>query len=135
MLRGDGAPNLLLLNLQLPSMQGDELVQVLRSHEGWAMVPIVMLSSSISAAEAAKSPDVSRYLDKPSHLECSYWRLAKCVVASLTQQWLEQVRSLPHLLQVEVEQKVNCAALRQSSAAHPADQPASRAPVRPSPER
>jgi chemotaxis family two-component system response regulator Rcp1 len=69
------APDLIVLDLNLPKSDGLEVLQVIRDAPGFAQVPVAVLSSSSSARERAKlaafhirefivkSPDIEEYLN------------------------------------------------------------------------
>ena len=60
-------PDLILLDLHLPDMQGDEILDRLRAEPGTAATPIVMISADATAAQIARlrTAGASDYLTKP----------------------------------------------------------------------
>jgi two-component system, chemotaxis family, response regulator Rcp1 len=64
-------PDLIILDLNLPRHDGIEILQKLRSTEGIAGVPVVVLTSSDSPRDrqAANELGATRYVRKPSNLE------------------------------------------------------------------
>lgn len=64
-------PGLVLLDLSLPGMCGHEVLSAIRSSLRWAMVPVVIFSSSDSPddIEKAYSGAANGYVTKPSGLD------------------------------------------------------------------
>jgi chemotaxis family two-component system response regulator Rcp1 len=71
-LRGDAErPDLILLDLNLPRMDGREFLSVAKSDASLRRIPVVVLSSSSSEAEVTRLYDLmaNGYLIKPADLE------------------------------------------------------------------
>ena len=64
-------PDLAVLDLNLPKIEGLEVLQVMRSNLRFAEVPVVVTTSSSSAGERARSMQlgVEQFLTKPPDLE------------------------------------------------------------------
>jgi DNA-binding response OmpR family regulator len=62
-----GPPDLVLLDLNLPGMDGIELCRQLRSREATAAVPIIMLTARVEEADRVRGLDVGAddYVTKP----------------------------------------------------------------------
>ena len=58
-------PDLMVLDLELGNMTGDDLITVLCQREEWRAIPIVMVSASQRLAETAQACGVAAYLRKP----------------------------------------------------------------------
>ena len=60
-------PDLILLDLHLPDIQGDEVLRQLRAEPGTAQLPIVMISADATAAQIERlhAAGASGYLTKP----------------------------------------------------------------------
>lgn len=64
-------PDLLLVDLNLPKMEGRELVELFREHPICSSVPVIVISSSQALKDRlwAAEAGVSHYFRKPSDLE------------------------------------------------------------------
>ncbi len=64
-------PDLIILDLNLPRHDGIEILQAVRSTEGVAGVPVVVLTSSDSPRDRRIATELgaTRYLRKPSNLD------------------------------------------------------------------
>jgi CheY-like chemotaxis protein len=58
-------PLAILLDLQLPLMDGATLRWVLLSEPRWAMIPVVVCSADLDAVESRSLPGIERWLGKP----------------------------------------------------------------------
>jgi CheY-like chemotaxis protein len=58
-------PDLILLDLNLPVMDGPTFRQQQRQDQGLALIPVVVLSSDSDVAEKASSMGAETYLQKP----------------------------------------------------------------------
>ena len=65
------APDLIILDLNLPKNDGLEILEAMRESQPYAQTPIAVLSSSSSPRERAKIEkySISRFITKPSYLE------------------------------------------------------------------
>jgi chemotaxis family two-component system response regulator Rcp1 len=65
------APDLAIIDLNLPKHGGMEIIERMRANPTYARVPVVVLSSSSSPRDRAKMEnfDVKRYIVKPADLE------------------------------------------------------------------
>ena len=97
-LRQEGAcvaaprPDFILLDLNLPRMDGREVLAHIKEDEGLKSIPVVILTTSDAEVDIVKSYrlQANAYLSKPVQL-AAFERL----VASTTDFWLTKV-SLPH---------------------------------------
>ena len=62
-------PDVVIVDLQLPTMGGSEFVQEMRADPRLAAVPIVILSAAPDLAEAAEALGARGALAKPFHLD------------------------------------------------------------------
>jgi two-component system, chemotaxis family, response regulator Rcp1 len=76
----DGAPDLAILDLNLPRYDGIELLEAMRANSAFDAVPVAVLSSSSSPRDRAKIEafGITRYITKPPDLE-EYMRIGKIV--------------------------------------------------------
>ncbi|MDB5470526.1 MAG: response regulator receiver protein [Caulobacter sp.] len=103
MLRREGehahhpAPDLILLDLNLPRMDGREVLQAIRADPGLNRIPVIVLTSSIADRDILRSYDLKAngYIVKPVDFE----RL-KEIVASIESFWFTVV-VLPSAIAVE----------------------------------
>jgi CheY-like chemotaxis protein len=89
MLRGydeGAAPHLILLDLNLPRMNGLEILSRLKSDPRWKTIPVLILSTSAARRDidAAYERNANAYLVKPMDYE-SYRHLLSC----LSQFWFD----------------------------------------------
>jgi len=63
----DKTPGLILLDLNMPRMDGLQLLSVLKKHETWRRIPVVVLTTSTEEEDRVRSFDlsVSGYMIKP----------------------------------------------------------------------
>lgn len=61
------APSLILLDLNMPKMDGREVLQILSKHSQWSKIPIVVLTTSPNEEDKilCLQKGVKRYLQKP----------------------------------------------------------------------
>ncbi len=64
-------PTLAVLDLNLPKIGGDQVLQRLRECSKWSQVPVIVISSSLSHLDRATAIDLgaSAYFSKPTDLE------------------------------------------------------------------
>jgi CheY-like chemotaxis protein len=67
-IRGRGRPNMILLDLRMPRMNGEELAATLHADPTLAAVPIVVLSGDTNAADVASAIGARALLRKPVDL-------------------------------------------------------------------
>jgi len=97
-LRREGAyaraprPGIILLDLNLPKMDGREVLVHIKEDESLKMIPIVILTTSDSEVDIATSYQLqaSCYLNKPVQLDAF-----EALVKSINDFWLTKVK-LPH---------------------------------------
>ncbi len=58
-------PALLLLDLELGDMTGEDVVAALRQRDDWSAIPVVLVSASRRLAQVAEKLGVASYLAKP----------------------------------------------------------------------
>ena len=87
MLQAGRIPDAVLLDMEMPRMDGYELISVLRSQPQFANLPIIMLTSRAGAKHRQKAFDlgVTDYLVKPYQEENLLATLRRAVVASSEQ--------------------------------------------------
>jgi len=71
---GGPRPNLIVLDVNLPKQNGDEVLRLIRLESVLACIPVVVLTSSSSPLDRATFDRLgaSLYLEKPSDLEGLY---------------------------------------------------------------
>lgn len=86
-------PDLVLLDLNLPRMDGREVLALIKSDEGLKSIPTVILTTSESEADIVKSYNLQAncYLRKPVHLE-----VFESLVKSIIDFWLSQAKLPQH---------------------------------------
>jgi chemotaxis family two-component system response regulator Rcp1 len=92
-LRSEGAPNprpaLILLDLNLPRMDGREVLALIKGDEGLKMIPTVILTTSDAEADIVKSYQLQAncYLSKPVQLDAF-----EALVRSINDFWLTKAK-------------------------------------------
>jgi chemotaxis family two-component system response regulator Rcp1 len=68
-----GLPDLILLDLNLPKLNGHQVLRIIRSDPRFRLIPVVVLTSSISRSDvlSAYGAGANSYLQKPKSLESS----------------------------------------------------------------
>jgi chemotaxis family two-component system response regulator Rcp1 len=81
-------PDLILLDLNLPRMDGREVLALIKQDDSLKTIPIIILTTSEAEADVKRSYELqaSCYLTKPSHLE-----EFELLIASLSDFWLTKV--------------------------------------------
>lgn len=79
-------PTLVILDVNLPRVDGFEVLRRIRCDERWNAVPVVVMSSSTLPAEVGRAYGLhaNAYIGKPSNLD-AYFEIARGMVAL----WLE----------------------------------------------
>jgi chemotaxis family two-component system response regulator Rcp1 len=87
-------PDFILLDLNLPRMDGRELLRYIKADKNLKSIPVVVLTSSQAATDIVKSYELqaSAYLCKPQQLE-EYEKLVK----SISDFWLVSARFPPRV--------------------------------------
>ncbi len=64
-------PDIVILDVMLPNVDGIELCRQLRQHHKWKSIPVVMFSAKSESGdiEAAMAAGATRYVTKPSTLQ------------------------------------------------------------------
>jgi DNA-binding response OmpR family regulator len=62
-------PNLVVLDLQMPEMNGFEVLQKLRQDPITAAIPVLMLSANASEAQTIANVSANAYLEKPFQMQ------------------------------------------------------------------
>jgi two-component system, chemotaxis family, response regulator Rcp1 len=90
-------PDLILLDLNLPKMDGREVLAQIKEDESLKLIPTVILTTSDAEADIVKSYQLQAncYLNKPVQLEAF-----ENLVKSINDFWLTKVK-LPQQMQVE----------------------------------
>ncbi|MFD0739701.1 response regulator [Lysobacter koreensis] len=71
----DDLPSIVLLDLNLPKVDGREVLQAIRSHEATRTLPVVVLTTSAEPfdVEASYALGVNSYIQKPVDFEQFVW--------------------------------------------------------------
>ncbi len=82
--RRDGVPDLILLDLNMPKVDGREALSAIKSHPEWRRIPVVVLTTSGTEEDIARSYDlgVNSYIRKPA----TFAELVE-IVSTLGQYW------------------------------------------------
>ncbi len=82
-------PDLILLDLNLPRMDGRELLGIIKSHEDWRGIPVIVLTTSNDDRDIRKAYNLHAncFITKPVELEAFL-----AVVRSIQEFWLTIVR-------------------------------------------
>jgi chemotaxis family two-component system response regulator Rcp1 len=93
-------PDLILLDLNLPKMDGREVLACIKEDGELKTIPTVILTSSQAEADVVKSYQLQAncYLSKPMHFEAFH-----NLVKSINDFWLTKVK-LPQPVQTETEE-------------------------------
>jgi chemotaxis family two-component system response regulator Rcp1 len=88
-------PDLVLLDLNLPKMDGREVLALIKADDGLKTIPTVILTTSEAEADIVKSYQLQAncYLTKPGQLDAF-----ESLVKSINDFWLTKVK-LPQLMQ------------------------------------
>jgi CheY-like chemotaxis protein len=62
-------PNLVVLDLQMPQMNGIEVLEHLRGNPDTAAIPVLMLSANAGEAQTMSSVAANAYLEKPFQMQ------------------------------------------------------------------
>jgi DNA-binding response OmpR family regulator len=73
----EGRPDVIVLDLMLPTMHGWDFVECYQQKTGGASLPIIVVSAAGGVSRSMEKRGVRRYLAKPFDLE----ELARCVAA------------------------------------------------------
>jgi CheY-like chemotaxis protein len=79
-LRSNARPDLVLLDLNLPGLDGREILDDIRADPRWSSIPVVVLTSSPALADVRTCAEkrANGYLTKPLHLG-GYEELARSI--------------------------------------------------------
>ncbi len=91
---GAPRPDLILLDLNMPRMDGREVLAIIKSDDGLKIIPVVVLTTSEADADILKSYELhaSCYITKPVDLE-QFIR----VVAGIEEFWFSIVKRPPSI--------------------------------------
>jgi chemotaxis family two-component system response regulator Rcp1 len=91
-------PDLILLDLNLPKMDGREVLAYIKEDEDLKTIPTVILTSSEAESDVVKSYQLQAncYLSKPMHFEAFH-----SLVKSINDFWLTKVKFPQHRKAVE----------------------------------
>jgi two-component system, chemotaxis family, response regulator Rcp1 len=86
---GAPRPDLILLDLNLPKMDGREVLALIKADESLKLIPTVILTTSEAEADIVKSYELQAncYLTKPAH-----WDAFESLVKSINDFWLTRVK-------------------------------------------
>jgi len=84
---GSTAPDLAILDLNMPKYDGMEILEAMRASQVFASVPVAVLSSSSSPRDRARMEafNIGRYITKPPDLD-EYLRIGLIVKELLAEQ-------------------------------------------------
>lgn len=68
-LNSEAQPNLILIDLMMPVMDGYSFRTEQLKNESWAKIPTVVMSAEANAKEKMKSYNITAFLSKPVELE------------------------------------------------------------------
>jgi two-component system, chemotaxis family, response regulator Rcp1 len=82
-------PDLILLDLNLPKMDGREVLALIKAHESLKLIPTVVLTTSDAEADIVKSYQLqaNSYLTKPVQLDAF-----ESLVKTINDYWLTKVK-------------------------------------------
>jgi two-component system, chemotaxis family, response regulator Rcp1 len=85
-------PDLILLDLNLPKMDGREVLALIKEDQGLKTIPTVILTTSVAEADIVRSYQLRAncYLSKPVQLDAF-----EDLVKSINDFWLKKVKLLP----------------------------------------
>ena len=91
-MRGRFAPDLILLDLNLPRKDGREVLQEIKEDPGLRLIPVVVMTSSAAEADVVRSYDLGAncYVTKPLD-----WRAFQEIVKAIEGFWFTIVRLPP----------------------------------------
>jgi two-component system, chemotaxis family, response regulator Rcp1 len=86
-------PDLILLDLNLPMMDGREVLSLIKADESLKLIPTVILTTSVAEADVTASYELQAncYLSKPVQLDAF-----ESLVASINDFWLTRVELPVH---------------------------------------
>lgn len=89
---GAPSPDLILLDLNLPVMDGKEALRNIKAHPQWKKIPVAILSTSDSEDDIASSYELSAncYIVKPMDMESF-----RNVIRAIDEFWLSVVKFPP----------------------------------------
>lgn len=89
---GVPSPDLILLDLNLPVMDGREALREIKTHPEWKKIPVAILSTSDSEADVSSSYELSAncYIVKPMDMKSF-----RNVVRAIDSFWLSVVKFPP----------------------------------------
>lgn len=64
-----GKPDLVLLDLWMPLLNGDEVIKTLKSNEATNSIPVILISASIEAKNVAEETGADGFIAKPFQLQ------------------------------------------------------------------
>lgn len=75
-------PHFVLMDLNTPRMGALEVLAVMREHETWSLIPVIVYSSSAAPAEVLRAyqTGANAYLVKPAELD-AFFTLVQCTVS------------------------------------------------------
>jgi CheY-like chemotaxis protein len=69
LLRSDGPPSLMLVDLMMPRMNGEDLMRAMTQDPSLARIPIAIISGQVTTRSSTQTPRVIARLVKPVELE------------------------------------------------------------------
>jgi two-component system, chemotaxis family, response regulator Rcp1 len=85
-LRNSRLPDLILLDLNMPGLGGQEVLSIIKRDPNYCAIPIAILSGSIEEAEVreAYANYANCYIQKPNSMDCYLSRVSACARFWLT---------------------------------------------------
>lgn len=87
-----GSPDLILLDVNLPKKNGHEVLQYIKSHKDLKLIPVIMLTTSMSEKDISRSYEnhANCYITKPVEVD-NFLN----VIASIESFWIKIVQLPP----------------------------------------
>lgn len=63
------SPDLLLMDLWMPVLSGDQLLKAIRTSKDFEKLPVIILSASVDGSEIASDAGADAFIAKPFNLE------------------------------------------------------------------
>lgn len=70
-------PDILLLDIWMPLLSGDQVLKILRADPKFQMLPVIMYSASTEGAAIAKKTGADDYLSKPFDIDVLMGKIQK----------------------------------------------------------
>jgi CheY-like chemotaxis protein len=74
------APHVIITDLQMPKMDGHQLIEVLKSRPETAHIPIVVLAAKVPAVDAKTAPSAGHVIYKDIDIEAQLQRVLEIIL-------------------------------------------------------